>query len=645
MSLGVLNFDLVRPDWLNFGRALVVIPANEWTLNASTALPQAVMDFRLARRLRQEVRIVFSARARTALATSARIDSALCQAHSAGLRWSDGMRWAYALASIEQSAAGVATSPRLSWGGAAGPQFLVRSVSFIAGASKALTLHAPWQVAACLTLSVRVEVSSGLRRTVWARLVWDAGIPPLHGYRRLAVRRPEARKRIGRLAFACPAPGRLNFGAACFGASDRWLNRREVYFVINSAALIRVDDAQDIPASAMTLTARWDQWGWTLSANLIGSGAYAAVPRQPNRVQATVNQQAWQFIPDDLSYDRTFAHFSANLRGLSRASELISPLAAKRSYRELNLRTAAQLALQELPPDYTLVWEVPDWTLPPGVFQYENMAPLEAVLRVATAVGGRVHVDATDKIITVTPKWPRYPWDWNSAPADVTFPEDFAIREAVAIQGGQRFDAVLVSGGVSGMIAKVARAGQPGSVVAPTVTDTLITHADAARARGATALADAWPMAVYRIEIPLAAPPDGVGLVTPGMVVDFQGDDAGWRGLVTETTISVSANSGALTVGQSLSAIAPLAEDVAGAAYSVNLWNAFSEMLLSQGPVAVAEVAAVLGTSALVTVLPGTAQILVDGAGRALEIGQRWIVRDGRIVEEGPAGAVVLVEI
>lgn len=76
----------------------------------------------------------------------------------------------------------------------------------------------------------------------------------------------------------------------------------------------------------------------------------------------------------------------------------------------------------------------------------------------------------------------------------------------------------------------------------------------------------------------------------------------------------------------------------------MNLWRAFDQLFDKSLP-QIGEVVSVSGTRCVVTLLPGTAQITVSGVGRSLEVGQRWIVQDGTIIEEGPTGTVVNIEV
>lgn len=81
----------------------------------------------------------------------------------------------------------------------------------------------------------------------------------------------------------------------------------------------------------------------------------------------------------------------------------------------------------------------------------------------------------------------------------------------------------------------------------------------------------------------------------------------------------------------------------------MNLWNAFQQVVQSQGKKMIGEVITIyanFGDMQIdVQVLPGTEIIRVKAPGRSLEVGQRWLVQDGRVVEEAPTTEVLLAEI
>ena len=77
----------------------------------------------------------------------------------------------------------------------------------------------------------------------------------------------------------------------------------------------------------------------------------------------------------------------------------------------------------------------------------------------------------------------------------------------------------------------------------------------------------------------------------------------------------------------------------------MNLWKAFDRLIQVGGPLFIGEVTAVDGQRCTVTLIPSGVSVEVAGPGRALEIGQRWIVRDGQIIDEGPEGTIMMIDI
>ncbi len=81
----------------------------------------------------------------------------------------------------------------------------------------------------------------------------------------------------------------------------------------------------------------------------------------------------------------------------------------------------------------------------------------------------------------------------------------------------------------------------------------------------------------------------------------------------------------------------------------MNLWRQFQRATAQGGPRTIGEVTAVNSTfgdhRCTVTLIPGGSSIEVTGAGRALEVGQRWLIQDGAIIGDAPAGSVFNVDI
>ena len=81
----------------------------------------------------------------------------------------------------------------------------------------------------------------------------------------------------------------------------------------------------------------------------------------------------------------------------------------------------------------------------------------------------------------------------------------------------------------------------------------------------------------------------------------------------------------------------------------MNLWTLFQQAVNQGGPLMIGEVTAVYNAfgdvQADVQILPGLAIVRVKAPGRSLEIGQRWLIQDGVVIEEAPNTEVFLVTI
>lgn len=81
----------------------------------------------------------------------------------------------------------------------------------------------------------------------------------------------------------------------------------------------------------------------------------------------------------------------------------------------------------------------------------------------------------------------------------------------------------------------------------------------------------------------------------------------------------------------------------------MNFWAAFQQVIQPQGPLMIGEVTAIYNAfgdvQADVQILPGAAIVRVKAPGRSLEIGQRWLIQDGSVVEEAPNTTVYAVTI
>lgn len=562
MASGFLNFEIPRPGFLDFGRA--GSPENHVAIDSVLPSLSGVMLFRPTRRVEKAVSVPWQARAALTATWRFSDQSAWATDRSAAVLWNTTTPWmrhngvAWNARTATQFAAAVpwrASPPAVSaaaiaWA-AGSPESGQFAVPFQQAHGATLAPALPWNAAQPVghdfSIAFHAAVAAEFRLSaVYAvaapafcapLIVWQQAMPPPHGWRPPPVPPVPAVRNACRLNFVRYRPDRLDF-RVCYGSGQLLVPVRRSYIVFNTGALIRVSDSADIPCVSLTIATDWDSWGWRLSATLAGRQAYDTVPAAPALVRATLNGFSWDFISDDPpSYERTFGRLSATLAGLGPAAVMITPYAASRTYRETSTMTAAQLALQEMPFGWSLDWGIVDWTVPGGQLQYDNLTPLEAIIRIVKSAGGRLYADQQSKTLYVRPRWPQKPWDWYSFAPDVSLPSAYTLKETGQSQGGSAFEAVLISGGVGGMAALVKRAGTGGLTYAPTATDALVTDIAAAQARAVQVLADGWPLKHYTLDLPLQAQPEGAGLILPGTTLDFVDGEDGWRGLVTGCSI------------------------------------------------------------------------------------------------------------
>lgn len=81
----------------------------------------------------------------------------------------------------------------------------------------------------------------------------------------------------------------------------------------------------------------------------------------------------------------------------------------------------------------------------------------------------------------------------------------------------------------------------------------------------------------------------------------------------------------------------------------MNLWTLFQQTVKTGGPLMIGEVTAIYNAygdvQIDVQVLPGDAIVRVKAPGRSLEVGQRWLIQAGAVIDEAPNTEVFLVTI
>ncbi|TYZ40155.1 hypothetical protein C2U34_24340 [Ralstonia solanacearum] len=154
--------------------------------------------------------------------------------------------------------------------------------------------------------------------------------------------------------------------------------------------------------------------------------------------------------------------------------------------------------------------------------------------RIVESVGGYVNAHPRLRTLMAKPRYPVLPWNWAAEVPDRTLPIDVVKTLNLRWQEKPTFNAVYVCGERQGVSGHVVRAGSAGDLVAPTMVDALITHADAARERGRSILADVGRQARVTLELPML---NTLGLLDPGLMLAVGEGGSTWHGLVRATSI------------------------------------------------------------------------------------------------------------
>lgn len=315
--------------------------------------------------------------------------------------------------------------------------------------------------------------------------------------------------------------------------------------VFNNATLRRVDGNIFIPTFDMSLGIDADSWTWAISASLPAGELANIEPSSdgdPVEVEVTVNGVAYRALVESISRERQFGKSSIRIGCRGRSALLDAPYTPVKSFgNQSGPRTAQQLMNDVLTVNgvsngWSVNYKPVDWLVPTNVFSHQGTY-MSALNQIAAAAGAYIQPHATDKTVNVLLRYPEAPWNWATAVTpDYQLPAGVTTRESITWQEKARYNRVFVSGTGAGVLGQVSRAGTAGDVLAPMVTDSLITTAAAARQRGIAALASTGRMAEVKLSLPVLAE---TGIIMPGKFVDFVDGSVTRRGIVRNVQVSI----------------------------------------------------------------------------------------------------------
>jgi hypothetical protein len=317
--------------------------------------------------------------------------------------------------------------------------------------------------------------------------------------------------------------------------------------VLHTVIVYRLPDMLEIPVLSASLKFDSASWAWGVSLTLRTAETMAlleAIDGEPRQVRVYVDGFNITALIEEWGESRQFGEANYTASGRSPLALFAMPYAPLRFHLETEQKTAAQLIDYELL--YTgwsaayhadlLALFTTDWLVPAGAWSYQGKSPIDAILQIAKAVGARVYSDRNEKIVHIEPRYPVSPWNWAAATPDKQIALSLIRSLSTQLAPQPLYDHVYVSGQSHGVLVSATRAGYPGTVSAPMVTDNLITYVNTGRERARNILSNVGKQARVTIDLPLN---DITGLLEPGQLVEVL-DTTAWRGLVTSITLNAT---------------------------------------------------------------------------------------------------------
>lgn len=308
----------------------------------------------------------------------------------------------------------------------------------------------------------------------------------------------------------------------------------EVYVSLHTLNAVLLPSLEPVALLDATIESDDGGFGWALTANgpehLLDQ--LAPVSGLPARVCVTIDGIDWVFAVERVSRTRRFGQHRTSIQGRSVTALLADPYMPQQSWLNAGNLTAQQIVAQALEfTGTTIAWGIDDWLVPGGAWSFTG-TPLQAALRVAESVGAVVRSHRTDAQLIYAPRYPALPWAWGGAMVNVQMPAAIITTDSLEPDPRPAYNAVYVGGMAQGVLGQVRRTGTAGDLLAPQVTDALITQEVAARQRGSAVLGGAGNKLTHTMTLPLLTGGTNPGLIQPGYLIEVNDIGHTWRGLV-----------------------------------------------------------------------------------------------------------------
>lgn len=327
---------------------------------------------------------------------------------------------------------------------------------------------------------------------------------------------------------------------------------KEGYLFMNASSLKKLPEGIPLDFEDLSIDLDIDSFSWALSARILNPESMDQIrpgPSGPVEVEAMVNNKKWRFMVERYSLERKFPRETYRITGSSLTQLLAAPYSPKDS-QQIETPTNALQVIQDVLQytGFTVTWDpsLADYTIPAGVWGYQDKTPIEVIDELVKASGGILVPTLSLSELRAHHRYREgAPWYWSSVDASRL---DFQIADSTILglssqwEPTPAYNGVYVSGISAGVAVDAVKYGTAGDVRAPDDYNALNLTTQQCRGKATSILGQGGDQEIVTIEIPI--PTSGApGLVIPGQwgeIMDTRTPANSWRALVLSTGVRVA---------------------------------------------------------------------------------------------------------
>jgi hypothetical protein len=324
-----------------------------------------------------------------------------------------------------------------------------------------------------------------------------------------------------------------------------WIAVSRIIMYKQNISMTRVSDGAAVRILSGSIDLDVDSWAWELRVTLPSRADADLVRPDPStgdmvEVELVINGHGpWRFLVKSIQENYAWAKGTYNVIGYSPSFLLGDPgPRITNVYGGQPAETVVSDLLSGTGFSYT--WDLlgNTWNLAADSLSVTDSTMINIIKRIPAAVGGVVQTDPGGYNLVLQSRYPISPKNWPTSTAYET------LSSGILSMGADpdpqpKFNQVVVSGEIAGVIGTVRREGTDGGNPAPPVVDPLLTNQAVVTERGRVELDSA---GYNRVDETLLLPLPGLGLspklLTPGRLVLVQDLFASWWGQVKGVSVT-----------------------------------------------------------------------------------------------------------